>query len=651
MINKDDKSLYSKFSLESFFNDACGDAYNYFGAHKLDDYHTVFRTWAPRAVSVSVVGDFNSWDETANVMFKKDNRGVWEAVTKRLDNYDIYKFCIKTESGKILMKTDPFSFHMETRPSNASKYYEFADYSWGDKAWFNKKNKSNIYERPINIYELHIGSWRRYQDGNHFSYVKMAEELIPYVIDMGYTHVELMPITEYPFDGSWGYQVTGYFSVTSRYGNPEDFMFFVNSCHRAGLGVILDWVPAHFPKDANGLYEYDGSCCYEYSDNRRGEHYQWGTKVFDYGKAEVRNFLISSAMFWFDVYHIDGLRVDAVASMLYLDYGRQPGEWLPNEHGGKENWSAVMFLQNLNRTVFSKYPNAMMIAEESTAWPLVSKPVDMGGLGFNFKWNMGWMNDMIQYISMDPYFRKDNHKRITFSFFYAFSENYILPISHDEVVHGKCSLLNKMFGLDGEKFSGLRLFLAYMTAHPGKKLLFMGTEFGQKNEWNFQSELDWGLLKEEPHLQIKEYVKALNKFYLNNSELWEIDFSWEGFAWISNDDNANSVIAFRRINKSKEEIVAVFNFTPVRRPDYKIGVALDCDYEIAFNSDDLKYGGTSASADHLVRVTKTPMHGYGQSAQIDLPPLAALYLKPAYKTERKKRVGGVAANNKFSKKN
>lgn len=609
-----------------FHNGTNYKAYKFFGNHKINKDKFAFRVWAPNATAVSVVGDFNSWDNDANKC-KLVAPGIWEATVKGVNIYDCYKYAVTSPTGVVHLKADPYAVHQETRPGTGSKVYELHNYSWGDEAWQKKKENQNILAQPINIYEVHFGSWKRHDDGNFLTYREMAEQLVPYVKDMGYTHIEMLPIMEYPYDGSWGYQVTGYFAATSRYGLPEDLMYFVDCCHKAGIGVILDWVPAHFPKDAFGLYEFDGTCCYEYSDMKKGEHKEWGTRVFDYAKNEVKSFLISSAEYWIDEFHFDGIRVDAVASMLYLDYCRKDGEWTPNKNGGRENLEAVEFFKQLNSTILSNHPGSMMIAEESTAWPMITMPPDKGGLGFNFKWNMGWMNDMLRYTSMDPLFRKGNHNCITFSFFYAFSENFILPISHDEVVHGKASLLNKMPGEYDMKFDGMRLFLAYMMAHPGKKLLFMGSEFGQFIEWNYKQGLDWLLLDYDKHRQLQSFTRELNNFYNEHSELWEIDYSWEGFQWISSEDNCNSVIAFRRINSKGEEIIAVFNWTPNNFSSYKIGVPEKGTYKVLLDTSLAKYGGDKSRKDNAYKTKAQPIHGYEQNIDLKLHGLSALFLQ------------------------
>ena len=593
------------------------------GCHRAGDGY-VFRVWAPGASAVSLVGDFNGWDPAADQMHRAAD-GVWEH-TRGAAEYDAYKYAVTGENGETVLKSDPYAYHFETTPANASKVYTLAGYHWQDGAYRRRRAAGAPYNRPVNIYEVHVASWRRHPDGAPYSYQQLAAELIPYVQEMGYTHIELLPVMEHPFDGSWGYQVTGYYAPTSRFGTPHDFMAFVDACHLAGIGLILDWVPAHFPRDEFGLFRFDGGPCYEYADPRKGEHKEWGTCVFDYGRPEVQSFLISNALFWLEQYHVDGLRVDAVASMLYLDYNRREGEWMPNIHGGHDNLEAVAFLQTLNEAVFARFPAAMMIAEESTAWPLVSRPTDVGGLGFNFKWNMGWMNDMLRYAAVDPLFRRGHHEALTFSFFYAFSENFVLPISHDEVVHGKRSLLDKMPGDYEMKFAGARAFLAYMMAHPGKKLTFMGCELGQFKEWDYQSGLDWLLLDYEAHRQFKAFVKALNAFYLASSPLWNNDFSWEGFSWIAHDDRDNSVIAFRRIDRRGREQVIVCHFTPVRREDYRIGIPKPGLWREVFSTDAVAFGGGGVN-NGRVKSEPIPLHGQAQSVSLTLPPLSVLVLE------------------------
>lgn len=622
------KKLKEEYQLPVYlFHDGTNyKAYEFFGNHRIDESKVAFRVWAPNAQGVSVVGDFNSWDENANKCVAI-SPGIWEAIVDNVNVYDCYKYAIKTCTGTTLLKADPYAVHQETRPGTGSKVYELADYKWKDSKWQLDKSRQNILEKPVNIYEVHMGSWKMHDDGNFLTYRELAEQLVPYVKDIGYTHIEMLPIMEYPFDGSWGYQVTGYFAATSRYGLPEDLKYFVDTCHKEEIGVILDWVPAHFPKDAFGLYEFDGTCCYEYSDMKKGEHKEWGTRVFDYAKKEVKSFLISSANYWIEEFHFDGLRVDAVASMLYLDYCRKDGEWTPNKNGGRENLEAVDFFRQLNSTILTNHPGSMMIAEESTAWPMITMPPSEGGLGFNFKWNMGWMNDMLRYTSLDPLFRKGNHNCITFSFFYAFSENFVLPVSHDEVVHGKASLLNKMPGDYDMKFDGLRLFLAYMMAHPGKKLLFMGSEFGQFIEWNYKQGLDWLLLDYDKHRQTLEFSRELNKFYKEHSELWEIDYSWDGFQWISSEDNCNSVIAFRRMNKKGEELIAVFNWTPNSFDSYRIGVPKNGTYKVVFDTSLEKFGGDKHRMSGSYKSKKGSIHGYEQYIDLKLHGLSAIFLK------------------------
>ncbi len=618
-----------EYHLYLFHEGTDSRAYEFMGSHfeKRGRYPgVVFRVWAPGAKSVSVIGDFNEWNRGATPM-KKISVGVWEVFVSGLEQYSAYKYCVETSRGKFLEKSDPYAFHAEVRPKTASKAYDLDAYEWRDDEWIAARSACPMFDRPMNIYELHPGSWRLHADGSPYSYAQLAAELIPYVKDLGFTHIELMPVMEFPFDGSWGYQCTGYFAATSRYGTPADFMAFVDACHDAGIAVILDWVPAHFPKDGHGLMEFDGTCCYEYSDAMKREHPDWGTRVFDYGRNEVRSFLMSSAVFWFEKYHIDGLRVDAVASMLYLDYARLPGQWRPNKYGGRENLEAVDFLQRLNEAVFASFPNVLMIAEESTAWANVTKPTYLGGVGFSFKWNMGWMNDIIHYLQMDPVFRQFNHKDITFSLMYAFSENYILPISHDEVVHGKGSLLNKMPGFYDDKFAGTRSFYSYMMAHPGKKMIFMGSEFGQFIEWAYDKSMDWHLLEFDRHRQLLDFFREINRFYLDRSELWEIDYDWKGFDWLCCDDFNGNTIAFSRKNASGGELLFVANFSPVNRAGYQLGVPLPGAYRELLNSDDVRFGGWGNTNPHILYTENNPWHGKEQSIKLTVPPYGAVFLE------------------------
>ncbi len=604
-------------------------AYNYLGSHFVGDL-CIFRVWAPNARDVYVTGDFNDWDKYKNKAYRITGGGIFECVIEGVSEFDSYKYLIISNDGREIYKSDPYAYHFECRPGTASKVYNLDGYKWNDSKWMNKREAP--YNDAVSIYEMHLGSWRRYEDGNNFSYEKTADELIAYVKEMGFTHIELMPVSEYPYDKSWGYQVTGYYAPTSRYGTPKEFMKFVDLCHQNGIGVILDWVPAHFPKDAHGLYEFDGGFCYEYEDELKREHPDWGTRIFNYAKNEVRCFLISNACYWFEKYHIDGLRVDAVASMLYLDYGKKDGQWRPNEFGGNGNLEARDFLQKLNTRVFSEFPGVMMIAEESTAWPMITYPVDEGGLGFNYKWNMGWMNDSLMYMKQDPFFRKGVHNNLTFSLTYAFSENFILPLSHDEVVHGKASLLSKMPGEYEDKFANLRAYLAYMYAHPGKKLLFMGCELGQFIEWNEEAELDWNLLDYDVHKMHKLFVSDLNHVYKKHSPLWELDTTWDGFDWAALDDDNNNIISFFRKDKKGNSILAVSNFSSVAQKDYKIGVPLKGIYTEVFSTDDVKYGG-QGTTNGKVKTKNGNMHGKKQYVSLQIPAFSTTYY---YKRASKK---------------
>ena len=581
----------------------------------------IFRVWAPHAQGVSVTGDWNFWNP-ADLPMTYLEYGVWEAFSVYAKEGDAYKFCVRRANGSTVYKSDPYGFRTCALPDTSNRVCTLEGFEWNDTAYRRQQAKRHLLDSPMNIYEMHFGSWRRKPDGSCYRYDELADELIPYLLDMGYTHVELMPITEYPYDPSWGYQVTGYYAPTARYGSPQQFMTFVDKCHRAGIGVLLDWVPAHFPKDENGLYEFDGTCCYELSDPMMNEHPDWSTRIFDFGKGEVQSFLISNAVYWLEQYHVDGLRVDAVASMLYLDYGRR--DFRPNKFGGRENLEAIAFLRKLNRAVFSVRRNAITAAEESTAFPMVTKPDYDGGLGFLFKWNMGWMNDMLQYMSLDPLWRKGSHNDLTFSMTYAYSENFILPLSHDEVVHGKGSLINKMPGEYDAKFQNLRAFYGFMMAHPGKKLSFMGNEFAQFIEWRHYEQLEWMLLDYDRHRQMHDWVRDLNHFYLDHSCMWNNDSDWNGFRWISADDNANSVVAFRRIDRRGRELICICNFCPVLREHYRLGLPKPGQYEPVLSSDDLKYGG---SGTELLTVTaeREPMHGLQYSGEFTLAPLSAMF--------------------------
>lgn len=569
--------------------------YDYLGAH-FDDGNFVFRTWAPHAERVFVVGDFNEWAGSCEMKRITEN-GIWEAVLAEKDidfgNFSNYKYKIISKKGEFY-KADPYAFHFETPPATSSKYYDIDGYEWGDSSFLaaREKKMKSPFDEPINIYEVHALSWKRHEDGTPLSYLELAKELPPYVKQMGYTHVEFMPIMEHPFAGSWGYQVCGYYAPSARQGTPKDFMKLIDTLHRAGIGVILDWVPAHFPKDAHGLYEFDGAPLYEYQGIDKMEHKNWGTRRFDVGRNEVECFLISNAKFWIEKYHADGLRVDAVASMIYLDYDKRPGEWLPNSVGDNRCLEAISFFRKLNSYIKNEHPDVMMIAEESTSWPSVTRFDEPDGLGFTMKWNMGWMNDLLSYAETDSYFRKYNHDRLTFSLMYAFSEKYLLPISHDEVVHGKKSFLDKMPGDYEAKFAQSKAFMTYIMAHPGKKLSFMGTEIGQFREWDYEGSIEWFLLEYEKHANLQHFVSDLNNLYLKRREFWERDDSWDGFRWIDADNRDESVISVRRIDKSGNEIIVVVSFTPVRREHFTLGVPENGNYEILLSSDDVKYGGT-----------------------------------------------------------
>ena len=622
-------------ALEVFHTGDSVRAYDFLGAHLVnrnDKNGVVFRVWAPTARSVSVAGDFNNWNNEANYMYNI-GYGVWEVFVEGVKQFCTYKYCIESEYGDRLMKADPYAFHAQTLPGQASVVYDIESYSWNDSEWFNKRKENNISSSPMNIYEIHAGSWRKYPDGNFFNYQKLADELIPYLKEMHYTHVQLMPIMEYPYDGSWGFQTTGYYAPTSRYGTPSDFMAFVDKLHGEGIGVILDWVPSNFPTDDFGLARFDGSPLYESNDPKTSKRDSWGTCLFNYARFEVTSFLVSCAMFWLDKYHIDGLRIGALSSMLYLDYGKTEGEWEPNKFGGKENLDAVDFVKRLNTAVHMYHPDVMMFAEENTSWPKLTHKIEDGGLGFDFKWNMGWMNDMLHYMSLNSMWRPFNHDSLTFSFYYAFSEKFLLPISHDEVSHGKGSLIKQMPGKYDEQFAGVRAFITYMYAHPGKKLVFMGTEIGQFDEWNHEEAIQWDLLEFEKHKKLRTFFKELNKFYLDCKPLYELDTVWKGFDWIHHDDYTNSVIAFKRTDKNGDEIVSVCNFQPIRRDEYCIGVPKYGLYDEVFNSDEERFGGSGVVNGNNIKTEVMKIHGFDQGLSLTLPPLSVIYLRCAKELE------------------
>ena len=620
--------MTEKGQMQRFHEGALTDGWRWFGAHPAVRDGTPgweFRVWAPCARGVSIVGDFNQWDAGRDPM-ERDGE-IWTGFVPGLKPFDAYKYAVTGTDGGLRLKADPYGFHTETRPATASKLYDLSGYRWQDDAYRAEKRKRPVYSSPLNIYEVHLGSWRKRENGDFYDYRDLARELADHVARLGYTAIELLPVTEHPLDDSWGYQCTGYFAPTSRFGTPEDFKWFVDHFHQWGIGVILDWVPAHFCKDEQGLIEFDGSCCYEYRDPNKWEHASWGTRVFDYGRPEVRSFLYSSARFWLEEYHIDGLRVDAVASMLYLDYDRQEGRWTPNIYGGRENLEAIAFLQGLNRMAFSVDPDVWMIAEESTAWPLVTKPTDVGGLGFNLKWNMGWMNDMCHYLKLDPWFRQDHHRDITFSMMYAFSENFVLPISHDEVVHMKGSVVGKMPGDYENQLRCLRGFYAYLLAHPGKKLLFMGAELGQWHEWDANGQLDWYLLEQEKNRQTLEFFRQANAFYNSRPELWEIDFDWAGFEWLVPDDRHNNVVVFLRRDRAGHDLLCAVNFSPNAYEGYRVGVPAHRRYLPVFNTDAPVFGGGGFGDERAVPVEEVTSHGRSCSIQIRIPPFGGVFYR------------------------
>lgn len=591
---------------------------------------TYFAVWAPNALKVSVVGNFNGWNRNAHHLFSRwDSSGIWEGFIPDVGVGEVYKYCIRSGSGEELEKADPYALRWEEPPHTASIVWD-TWFEWSDKEWMNSRFEHNGLKKPWSVYEVHLGSWMRSPDSpdQFLGYRVVADKLVPYIKEMGFTHVEFMPLMEHPYYPSWGYQVTGYYAASSRYGTPQDLMYLIEQLHRNGIGVVLDWVPSHFPGDVHGLFKFDGTHLYEHADEKEGFHPDWKSYIFNYGRNEVRSFLISNALFWLDRYHIDGLRVDAVASMLYRDYSRKEGEWIPNQYGGRENLEAISFMKELNVAVYGQFPDVQTIAEESTAFPGVSKPVFTGGLGFGMKWMMGWMNDTLKFFQQDPIHRRYYHGQITFSTVYAFTENFMLPLSHDEVVYGKKSLIYKMPGDEWQKFANLRLLYSYMFTHPGTKLLFMGGEFGQTREWDFEQSLDWHLLDFKPHQGIRELIKDLNALYRTEGALYEKNFEWEGFRWIESGDAENSVLVYCRNGDSLEEkLVIVLNMTPVPREDYRVGLPHHGDWQIIFNSDEVKYYGSGYELNYAITTQQTPWQGRDQSAVLQLPPLSALVLK------------------------
>ena len=622
----------SEFDLYLFHQGTNYRAYEMLGAHLMtqEGRQGGFAVWAPHAKAVSVVGDFNAWDTRVHPLQRLQDGEIWAGFIPGVKEGDIYKYAIEPQwGGPPILKADPYGFYAEKKPQTASRVFDLTHYAWHDEVYQAKKKQQPSYGRPMLTYEVHAGSWRRTADGEYLSYRELADQLIAYAAKMHYTHIEFLPLCEHPFDGSWGYQITGFYAVTSRYGTPDDFRYLVDQAHQHGIAIIMDWVPGHFCKDDQGLRRFDGLNLYESDNPQLAENKGWGTLNFDYGRTEVQSFLISNALYWLEEFHIDGLRIDAVANMLYLDYGRKDGEWTPNKYGDTGNLEAIDFLQKLNEAVFKYQPQALMIAEESTSWPNISKPVYMGGLGFNYKWNMGWMNDMLAYMSLDPIYRKWNHDKITFSLMYAFSENFVLPLSHDEVVHGKCSLIGKMPGDYWQKFAGLRAFYAYWMSHPGKKLLFMGGEFGQFIEWKYDDELDWQLPQQYPmHEKMLHFSQELNQFYNENKPLWEVDFDWNGFQWIDCEDNEHSIISFlRKAENPDDYLVVICNFTPEVRQNYRVGVPEAGAYVEVFNSDDEAFGGSGVRNDGAIETQAVPWQDRGQSITLTLPPLATVYLR------------------------